>query len=428
MTKLALVTTEILPPFSVPCAGGGVRAWGLGETLRKAGIEVTYLIPGPVLGAHSLPLDIPIQPFTPELLHQMLESGAWDVVLFEQWQPLTFLQKALSIPVIADLPGPLIMEYYWRDPQYYYQHIVDKVECLAKADYFLCALERQRGYYQAWQTWAGVAPEEDRLAVMPFCFPSMPFSRQGFVEDEPLFFWGGMFWPWQERFEAFTVMTQTLQQVRHGQMVVVGGGPDGEAANPAYQAFRDHPYVSWLGNLCFAEYVCELKRAAVAVDVCHPTVERTLSSDLRTGTSLWAGVPCLVSRESAWAAAIEAHNAGWVLPYGDAKALRHLTKDIALDRGDLIANRRGARALSEQISTPLSTHPLLDWLENPQKRQPQPVFFAARGEDREQRLRELRQELDRLRFERDNLLHDLDAIRSKPLFRLYKSLKSFFQS
>jgi hypothetical protein len=40
---------------------------------------------------------------------------------------------------------------------------VDKVSRLAYADYFLCAHERQRGYYDAWLTWAGVEPDAGRI-------------------------------------------------------------------------------------------------------------------------------------------------------------------------------------------------------------------------------------------------------------------------
>lgn len=424
--RVAIITTEILPPFSVPCAGGGVRAWGLGETLRSAGMDCLYFLPDDKIAGLALPLNLPMQSYKPELLHQQIIASGCDAVLFEQWQPLTFLQEELPIPVAVDLPGPLILEYYWRDPQNYFQHIVDKVECLAKADYFICALERQRSYYMAWLVWAGLSPAEDNLSVLPFCFPEMPFSRQGHVEDEPIFFWGGMFWPWHDRSAAFRSMAETLFQIRQGQIDVVGGGANLDDIPKNFQEYINHPYISWIGNLCFAEYICELKRAAVAVDVCYPTAERKLSSDLRTGTSLWAGVPCLVSKESAWAELIEQQNAGWVVDYGDEKTLRTLTREIALERGDLVAKRRGARTISQLISKPLEKHPFLTWLKNPQKRPKTGHFFESREKDREQRLKDFQNELHLVRHERDSMAHDLNAIRSKPIFQFYKKITHFF--
>lgn len=421
--RLGLITTEVLPPFSHPCAGGGVRVWGLGEALRRQGANVVYFLREGTPGTEKLTGNIPIHIYRPEMLREEIERVECDAVLFEQWQPLTFLRAPLEIPVFVDLPGPLALEYVWRDPQNLYQHIVDKVERLAYADYFVCAHERQRGYYDAWLTWAGVAPDAERVAVAPFVFHEMPMSRQGHVEDEPLFFWGGMFWPWQERRQSFDAILQTITHHQRGQLVVVGVAEKDASLGGLDASFANHPHVSWLGSLPFSEYVIELKRAAVAVDLCRPTEERRLSSDLRTGTALWAGTPCIVTPDSPWAAWIEEHGAGWVIAYDDRKALTELTREIALERVDLIARRRGAKAVSEKISNDANVTSLVKWLENPTKRQASPAFFEARAQDRERRLREMQQEIEHLRFEKEALQRDLDSIRSNPLFKIYKSMQ-----
>lgn len=419
---LAIVTTEVLPPFPHPCAGGGVRVWGLGEALRRQGVNGTYFLREGTPGTENLPGNIPIRLYRPELLREEILRAGCDAALFEQWQPLTFLQETLEIPILVDLPGPLALEYVWRDPENRYQHWVDKMECLSRADYFFCALDRQRGYYDAWLAWAGVEPDEERMAVAPFVFHEMPHSRQGHVEDEPLFFWGGMFWPWQERRHAFDTILKTITQYQRGQMVVAGVAEKGDSPGGLDASFADHPHVSWLGSLPFSEYVIELKRAAVAVDLCKPTEERRLSSDLRTGTALWAGTPCIVTPDSPWATWIEEHEAGWVVAYDDTKTLTELVKEIALERVDIVARRRGTYAISEKISDDKNVAPVVKWLENPTKRKPSPTFFEARAEDRERRLREMQQEIARLRFEKEALQHDLDSIRSNPLFRMYKKI------
>jgi len=419
---LAIVTTETLPRFPQPCAGGGVRIWGLGERLRKRGVQCTYFIPLGTPGLDDAPAEVPLIPFKSECLHDAIRESGCDAVLFEQWQPLTFLRETLEIPIAVDLPGPLTLEYFWRDRDNFYQHITDKVNALSRADYFICAHERQLGYYAAWLTWAGIAPDAERLAVVPFLFEEMPRSRQGFVEDEPLLFWGGMFWPWHERSKAFETILETLTRHRQGQLVVAGSDGHEEHARVNGKSYADHPHTTWLGRLCFSEYVTELKRAAVAVDLCHPTEERRLSSDLRTGTSLWAGVPCLVTPESPWANWIQQENAGWVIPYSDEKRLTKLVKEIVLERGDIVARRRGARTISEKISDGSGIKPFLNWLKNPTKRTPGKPFFDARFQDREARVQAMRDENDLLRHQRDTLQDELDSIRSNPLFRLYKRL------
>jgi hypothetical protein len=47
-------------------------------------------------------------------------------------------------------------------------------------------------------------------------FHEMPVSRQGHVEDEPLFFWGGMFWPWQDRTKAFDTILRRFNVISAG--------------------------------------------------------------------------------------------------------------------------------------------------------------------------------------------------------------------
>jgi len=419
---LALITTETLPCFKQPCAGGGVRIWGLGEALQRRGLQCTYLISQNAQGTDNLPLNAPIKLFKPELLHQEIQNGNYDAVLFEQWQPMTFLREPIDIPIFVDLPGPLALEYVWRDKENFFQHVVDKVECLSRADYFTCALERQRGYYDAWLTWAGVAPDAQRLAVTPFISHEMPISRQGHAEDEPLFFWGGMFWPWQDRTLAFETILETMSHFRKGQMVVAGVS-DKECTGGMDSAYADHPHVSWIGSLNFNEYVTELKRCAVAIDLCKTTEERRLSSDLRTGTALWAGVPCIVSPQSPWADWIKKHNAGWVIAYDAQKQLKALIKEIALERVDIVGKRRGAKVVSTLISDDSHVDQLMKWLENPTKRQPSPSFFDARTREREQRIKEMQQNIDLLQHQKDSLQHDLESIRNNPLFKIYKNIQ-----
>ncbi|RJP27860.1 MAG: hypothetical protein C4527_12490 [Candidatus Omnitrophota bacterium] len=419
------MSTEILPPFRHPCAGGGVRIWGLAEPLRKQGIRCTYFLHERIAAVNTPSADLPIRFFKPETLHHDIMHENCDALLIEQWQPLTFLKANLDIPVIVDLPGPLLLEYFWRDRDNYYQHTVDKVECLSRADYFLCAHERQRGYYTAWLAWAGIAPDADRLKTVPFNLHEMPRSRGGYIEDEPQFFWGGMFWPWQDRVSAFRSILHTLTRLRRGQLVIAGGnGETLPADGLRFDDYADHPHISWLGLLPFHEYILEIKRATVAIDLSRPTNERRLSSDLRTGTALWAGTPCLVTPESCWAQSIEKHNAGWVLPYNCESELCDLIRDIALERTDIVVKRRGAQEISQQISREDQLSPLLSILKNPTKRESSKPFFDARFVDRERRLQALQDEFHRLQHDHAALQHDLDSIRSKPLFRVYKQITS----
>ncbi len=421
-SSVALVTTENLPYSNCPCAGGGVRIAGLGDMLGQNGIDYTYWLLEERKQQIDPRYEFSIQYYKPELLDQRLNESNHDAVIVEQWQPLTFLKTPIAPPLIVDLPGPLMMEYYWRDHDNYLQHMNHKLNCLAQVDYAMCADPRQRGYYSAWLSWAGWPPDQDRLVVAPFCMREMPKSRQGHVEDEPLFLWGGMMWPWHDRRQAFQCIVSSLQDADRGQLAVVGSHGNEDGLHPFYQSFRDHNRVSWLGQYAFTDYVTELKRSAVALDLSAPTEERRLSSDLRTGTALWSGTPCIVTPDSAWAKMIEDHNAGWIIPYNDKKQLTEIITQIAHERCDLVAKRRGASAASTNISQKSRINPLLNILENPSKRSSAPPWRSIQDHDREKRLKELQENVFQLEHNKQLIQNDLDSIRANPLFRLYKNL------
>ncbi|MBZ0258519.1 hypothetical protein K8I31_20800, partial [bacterium] len=405
-----------------PCAGGGVRIAGLGDMLQQAGADCTYWLHEQWRGALDPRFDFPVEYFRPELLHQQLNHSKHEAILFEQWQPITYLKEPLKQIVVVDLPGPLMMEYYWRDPENYLQQMSNKLYCLSQADYAICADERQRGYYSAWLAWAGWQPSENRLFVSPFCMRDMPKSRQGHVEDEPLFLWGGMFWPWHDRKDAFKTIVDALVKADRGQLAIVGSNGNEDKLDEFYQSYAQHDRISWLGQYAFTDYITELKRSAIAFDLSAPTEERRLSSDLRTGTALWAGTPCIVTPESAWAPMIEKHNAGWIIPYGKKKMLSDIVAQIAQERCDLVAKRRGASGASTEISQECRIKSLLNLLESPSKRPQNAPLLSKREQDREQRLQQIQEQVFTLEHENKRLQHDLDSIRNNPLFRIYKSI------
>lgn len=428
MTSIALVTTENLPESTAPCSGGGVRIAGLGEALRRAGLNpVFYLLESwrETLDPRS---NLPVEFYEPYTLRDRLESSGCAAVLFEQWQPMTFLREPLSMPVCVDLPGPLALEYHWRDPANALQHMRDKLRCLAQADFALCAVPRQYGYYAAWLHWAGFDPGRQRLEIAPFHMREMPRSRSGRVEDEPQLMWGGRFWPWHDRTDAFELTVQALDRAQRGQLAIVGA-EGGEAELPeVYKRYADHPRVTWLGSCNFTDYVSELKRSDAALDLSAPNLERSLSSDLRCATALWAGAPCIVTPQSAWANLITATNAGWVMEYQDKKTLATTIKEIVTEKCDIVAKRRGAAEASSQVSAFDEKSAWLSWFKHPVKRDTKDQsFFDARELDREKRLQDLQNTIDLLSHEKKTLESELDSIRSNPLFRLYKKITKLFR-
>ncbi|HQP98163.1 MAG TPA: hypothetical protein PLY86_06895 [bacterium] len=426
MTRIAIVSTELPAFLPAPTAGGGVRIWGIGAGLAERGHEVLYFVPESVLGeiTHEQ-----VWVYLPETLNRHLAESGIEIALFEQWQPLSFLKNRLEIPTVVDLPGPLLLEYLWREPEAVDRHIVDKIRCLSLADAFLIATPRQEYYYAPWLLLAGVDLTKQHPMFCPFGLPLLPKCRQGVVADEPRIFFGGIFWPWQNPAPALRMILERMNRLRRGQLVIVGG-PHPYHSHPHTEAelwdILENLHTSFLGTLPFQDYVSELRHSAVALDLGPSTVERGIACPLRTGTALWAGTPVMISPDSAWADGVARHNAGWVIPSAGDPLFIETIDAILKESVDFKIRCAGARTLTEQsLDAKMNTAELDRYVHSPERREVSPTRLDRRTVEREDLVRLLQRNVAELEHQRDRALADLDSIRSHPLFRLYKRLRTF---
>ncbi len=430
MSRVALITTELPAFLNAPTAGGGVRAWGIGSGLSERGHEVLYFVVQSVVDHSGVALHDTVVPFLPENLPETLTDREIDVAVFEQWQPLAFLSDPLDIPTIVDLPGPLLLEYLWREPEAINRHIADKIRCLSLADTFLLATPRQDHYYAPWLLLAGVDLTQSRPLPCPFGLSLLPKCRQGVVVDEPTFFFGGVFWPWQNPVPYLRAILERMTKIRRGQLVIAGG------AHPYHQhaQYKDdcrdifnHPHVSFVGTLPFNEFIGELRHATVAVDLGMETIERQLACPLRTGVALWSGTPVFVNSHSAWAEDVEEYKAGWVVPNATDTEFTKTIDMILKSSVDIKIRRQGTRSLAtSKLNAYQNVAALDEFIQNPRIRRKSPPRLDERTIEREGLLREIQQQNALLMHEKCRIQSELDSIRSKPLFRLYKKIRSVF--
>lgn len=400
--------------------------WGTGSGLVELGHEVIYYVPESVLGDLS---SDNIRAYLPESLQQQLARSQIEVALFEQWQPLTFLTGRLHIPTVIDLPGPLLLEYLWREFEAVNRHITDKIHCLSLADTFLIATRRQEHYYIPWLLLAGINVTTSRPLLCPFGLPALPECRQGAVMDEPRFFFGGVFWPWQDPSPYLRTVLERMTRFRRGQLVVVGGShPHHSHPNPEanLKDILDHPHTSFLGTLPFRDFVAELRHATVALDLAAVTAERELACPLRTGVALWAGTPVFISPHSAWLNSVSQRNAGWIVPSPKDQTFIDTIDGLLRGSVDFKIKAEGARSVAQhELDAKKNVVALDEYIRCPTRRTPTPTRLDRRTAERENIIRALERELAALRHERNALESDLESIRSKTLFRLYKRVRTF---
>jgi len=430
MSRVALVTTELPAFLNAPTAGGGVRIWGLGAGLADRGYEVLYFVVESAIKDCPEAEENAVIAFRPDNLAEMLSKNEVNAAVFEQWQPLTFLTEPLDVPTVVDLPGPLLLEYLWREPEAVNRHIAEKIRCLSLADAFLVATSRQEHYYTPWLLLAGVDLRDQRPLLCPFGLSLLPKCRQGVVVDEPTFFYGGVFWPWQNPTSYLQTVLERMERLRRGQLVIVGGNhPHHEHTSTLdhYRDILDHPHVSFLGALPFSEFVGELRHATVALDLAAPTIERQLACPLRTGVALWSGTPVLVESHSVWADAVAEYKAGWIVQHASDQEFSDTIDAILKESVDTKIRIRGARSLAENKLNARSCVGALDqYLQQPKRREKATPRLDQRTVEREDLIQGLERRNAKLMHEKEKLQHELESIRSKFLFRLYKAVRGLY--
>ncbi|MBE7558734.1 hypothetical protein HS125_07225 [bacterium] len=310
--KIDLISMEMLPGHGAPVAGGGLRTWSLLETLRAAGHDVRVCLPQALIDQYGL---TQYSAFQPAAMQAFLDASPAEVFVFEQWYPLS-LPERVDRPVVVDLPGPLLLENYWRRVAATERMALAKLRALGRADVWLYATPRQRYYWLAFMALSGHDLAAPALVHAPIAFPAQPAS--GRERDPSRFVYAGVFWPWQDPTPALSALVSVLERRGRGTLEIFGGPhPQHEVEGQRYldptATLPPGPRVQYRGMLPFEQLTERLETAGVAVDVVPCNAERELSSTIRTVVYLHCGLPVVVSRHSYLVEAIAAAGAGWIV-------------------------------------------------------------------------------------------------------------------
>jgi len=190
----------------------------------------------------------------------------------------------------------------------------------------------------------------------------------------------------------------------------------------------------------------------VAVDIMERNIERELSSPIRSACYLWAGLPLVVSDYLYLAKDLENCEAGWSADPSSREAMRSLFEWMLDHPEEVRARRENARQFAHQrFVWSVALEPLARFCAEPRYRAKGRHLMdttiavsrerqkkldemhgelvevhqsLARSEERYHReLGEWIREKDRLIARLNSAEHDLNAIRSKFLFRFFKRIQ-----
>jgi glycosyltransferase involved in cell wall biosynthesis len=369
--KVIVVSADVLPYPGYPTSGAGLRAWGLGQGLRANGFDVIFAMP---IDAYRSDIPFPAddKPVLWEYrkLESILRSMRPDAVIFGHW-PAMQLEKRLDVPSIIDFHGPHMMERAFQRFGNLATNAVPKIDAIRKADYFICAGEKQKAYFLAWLLISGIDLSKQRISAVPVCLsPDLPLPSPDL--GEITFVYGGVYLPWQDPSLSLTTVADVLAKRNTGMLRLFGGKhpffssevlPIPPVFRELEARFADHPHVRFEGthprDQLLKRYMC----ATVAVDLMTHNYERELAFTTRTVEYMWCGLPVIYNNYADLAPLIRDYEAGWVLDPTDRIGLEHVIEDILEHPERAYARGQNAqRLVRERLTWDKAVEPVIAFL------------------------------------------------------------------
>ncbi len=373
MKRILVISGDILPYPGFPTTGAGLRAWGIGKGLESRGHEVILAMPcDSAQKINAVPNELVPSLYTYKELSRFVNDWKPDVVIFQHWLLVNFLEKPLDIPVVIDFHGPLLLETQFQDNPVLEKLKWEKIEAIHKADFFTCAGEKQRHYFFPWLLLAGFDLRAEIIASVPVSLsPDLP-QHNG--QGEPAFVYGGIFLPWQDPVQGLYILVECLEKEQKGILKFFGGKhPVVALPTSRFEALskqlRQSSRVQMQPMIPRDQLIREYCQAHVAIDIMQRNAERELAFTTRTVEYLWCGLPVIYNDYSELSEYIQTYNAGWTLDPADEKTLKNVIEEILEDPASLEKRSRNAQKLvREQLTWDKTIAPLDAFCRNPVKR------------------------------------------------------------
>lgn len=338
----------------VQMAGPGIRCWEIAQVLA-AEFDVILAAPGPTSLQHPRIRVDTYSHAAPQALRQLAKEA--NIIIADAWGLDHLLPLPDNVYVVADLYDPFVLEnleLFRRDvperrDQKTRQHLRLLEATLRRADFFICASERQRDFWLGALMLAGrVTPAtydtdrtlENLIDVVPFGLPESPPQPTGpflrgrhpsIGENDRIIVWGGGIWEWLDPLTLIRAMERVIGTYPQTKLVF----PGTKHPNPGMPAMRmreeaihlaetldlrdSHVFFGdWVPYDERANYLCE---ADIGVSLHHAHVETRMAFRTRFLDYVWARLPMVVSQGDATADLVERWGLGIVVPCEDVTAV-----------------------------------------------------------------------------------------------------------
>lgn len=371
--RVLIVFHGQLPGAHSPAPGIALRAWTLGEGLRRHGVEVCYTSRRQDQRHPPEPGQPPVYPFEgPAELQAIAERLAPSLILAVGADSMSWL-RPLQIPIVLDLFAPRLLENQWEtdDPA---QETLAWLDALSRADYFIVTTQRARYLLLGQLPLAGVDCRSDRLLTIPLSILLPEASERQpphrFTEH-PLLVAGGVAWPWQDPRWALEQAVGVLKQHPNARLRLLRGAYPLHAPGQQVQPLPIDPTppVEVEGMLPYADMLKLFETAWGALDLMAPNLEREVALSFRQLDALRTGLPLIIGAHAPLAPLIADFEAGWVVRHGDADALQQALAELLQGGRALERKSRNVQKLARKHFDSVEVvRPLLAILANASRR------------------------------------------------------------
>ncbi|WP_237739289.1 glycosyltransferase [Microbacterium yannicii] len=396
-TRVLLITGD---PIRAKMAGPAIRVWNMAEQLSsKCDVRV---VSWKRIERSSELFD----------LHYVRESDDAGIAVHERWADVIVVQgmsfrifptiAKTSKIVVADLYDPFQLEQLEQNKYEQRATWTEEVrkavsllnEQLVRADFFLCASERQRDLWLGSLSAVGRLNPDTYLAdptfnalidIAPFGLPADPPQRSrhaikgtvpGIERDDKVLIWGGGIYNWfdpQTLVKAMGILASENPEIKLFFLSSGHFNPEVPEMQATADAVSTAERLGLIGKTVFfndswVDYddrVNYLLDADVGVST-HPIhAETRFSFRTRILDYLWAGLPIVASDGDAFAEIIRASGCGRVVPAGDPQALADAIRTLLGNEGALAEAAAAAVEMRTDFRWDRALAPLVDFCSSP---------------------------------------------------------------
>lgn len=388
-------------PIGRRMSGPGIRAWAISQALSEAGNDVTLMTTNGMDGVEA-PFEVVSVRAGDEGAFRKFERES-EVIVFQGLAMRFFdgLFRSDKI-LVADVYDPLHLEQLEQSRELpratWDRQVADATDVLneqmLRADFLLCASERQKTFYLGQLAALGRLnpatyerdPHLDRLiAVVPFGIEQREpeHSRNvlkgivpGIGRDDTVLVWGGGLYSWfdpQTLVRAIALLGETrpdvrlfFQGTRHPNPDVPEMAVVGETRKLAAELgvldesvfFND----TWVDYDDRANFLLE-SDAAVSTHRAH--IETTFSFRTRILDYLWAELPMVVTEGDHFADLVAREGLGRVVPAEDPEALATAIEQVLYDEPFRAKARENIRRVRDAYRWSVVLDPLIRFVDHP---------------------------------------------------------------